>query len=337
MLTGAVAVAGWSSATGSRGETILFLRGELCCAELLAIDPESGSVQRLTSGYLDGVPRWSPDGRQIAFQRSAGAIIIINADGSHLRRLVFGSQPSWSPEGRRLAFTRGDQASFTGGLFVIDADGRHLHRIVDRFSVSGPEWSPDGRRIAYEYERPDIWNEIRIVNHDGSRDRRLAGGLGDNAVGPVWSPDGSTIAFVRFVDHSRLGGGITSRISLINPDGTHERSLTGETSANVDERDPAWSPDGQRIAFVREVSGRILVPEVDLINADGSDQRTLARPTQGGFGWAPSWSPDGRRLAFISTRDKSAELYVVNADGTHLRRLTHTKVLELNPHWQPRG
>jgi Tol biopolymer transport system component len=330
VLVGA-AVVGASTATGStRASRILFLRGDLCCGDLLAIDPASGAVQRLTRRYRDAAPQWSPDGHRIAFQRSDGAIYVINADGSHLRRVVSGSHPSWSPDGRRLAFTRGSDATFTGGVFVIDTTGRHSHRIVERFRVSGAAWSPDGQRIAYDAEKPDIWNEIRIVNQDGSGDRRLVGGPGDNTVGPVWSPGGSTVAFVGFI-----GGGSTSRIHLINANGTNDRGLTGETSSNVNEQDPSWSPDGRQIAFVRDVSGRVLLSEVDLINADGTNQRTLVRQTQGGWGWAPSWSPDGRRIAFISRRDKNLELYVVTADGTHLRRLTHTTVLELNPHWQP--
>jgi Tol biopolymer transport system component len=331
MFAGTGAVAGSSSATGSAQERILFLRGGLCCGDLLAIDPTVGVVRRLTRGYRDAVPQWSPDGSRIAFERADGAIYIINADGSHLRRVASGNHPTWSPDGRRLAFTRGSQATFTGGVFVIDTNGRHLHEIVKRFRVSGAEWSPDGQRIAYDAEQPDIWNEIRIVNQDGSGDRRLVGGLRDNAVRPVWSPDGSTVACVRFI-----GGGSTSRIHLIKADGTNDRGLTDETSPSVDEQDPSWSPDGRQIAFVRDVSGRVLLSEVDLINADGTNQRTLVRQTQGGWGWAPSWSPDGRRLAFISRRDKNLELYVVNADGTQLRRLTHTRVLELNPHWQPR-
>ena len=134
----------------------------------------------------------------------------------------------------------GDQATFTGGVFVINADGRRLRQIVERLRVSGAEWSPDGQRIAYDAEQPDIWNEIRIVNQDGSGDRRLVGELRDNTVGPVWSPDGSTVAFVGFV-----GGGTTSRIHLINADGTNDRGLTAEASSNVDEQDPSWSSDGR--------------------------------------------------------------------------------------------
>ena len=83
--------------------------------------------------------------------------------------------------------------------------------------------------------------------------------------------------------------------------------------------------------------GRPLRHEIDVMNADGSRQQLLAR------GSAPAWSPDGRTIAFRSARDGKGDLYgngdvyVVNADGSGLRRLTRNPVAVGSPVWSPNG
>ena len=82
--------------------------------------------------------------------------------------------------------------------------------------------------------------------------------------------------------------------------------------------DPAWSPDGRKIAFL---NGRDGNSEVYVMNANGSGQRNLTRNP--GNDADPAWSPDGRKIAFVSNRDGNDEIYVMNADGSGQRRLAH--------------
>jgi TolB protein len=101
---------------------------------------------------------------------------------------------------------------------------------------------------------------------------------------------------------------------------------------------PAWSPDGQRIAFASERMGpRLLF----IMQSDGTRQIQLtpkASPTPP-EDLAPTWSPDGRRLAFVTKRGQSAysEIYVINADGTGLQRLTNSLEEDTDPVWSPDG
>ncbi len=137
---------------------------------------------------------------------------------------------------------------------------------------------------------------------------------------PAWSRDGRTIVFVSWRD----GNG---EVYAMDADGSGPRNLTQNPAKDVR---PAWSPDGRRIAFVSRRDGN---SEIYVMNADGSGKRNLTRDRASDD--YPTWSPDGRRIAFLRGRLHSNNpggrgvrrcygyhLYVVNADGSGLRRLT---------------
>ena len=117
------------------------------------------------------------------------------------------------------------------------------------------------------------------------------------------------------------------------------RQLTRNT---VSDFGAAWSPDGRKLAFSRQVgTGTALF----VMNADGSGVRRLTTPIvrpegPATYDVAPAWSPDGRRLAFASDRSGGApDVWRIDADGTDLVRLTRTElfVAETNPTWSPDG
>jgi Tol biopolymer transport system component len=88
---------------------------------------------------------------------------------------------------------------------------------------------------------------------------------------------------------------------------------------------PAWSPDGRRLAFLRQVAANT---GLAVMNADGSRVRTLLASGADG---RPSWSPDGRRIAFI----RNSDVWVIGPNGGGLRQLTATEVDEADPDWAP--
>lgn len=135
---------------------------------------------------------------------------------------------------------------------------------------------------------------------------------------------------------------------LMDPGGANQRPLLG-FSAERDIASQDWSPDGKRIVFeiaTATPSGRARgsrQSDIGVVNADGTGLRRLTRTAA--LETNPVFSPDGRRIAFTSDRDArkepierngpAFELYTMRADGSHMRRLTHNRVADLHPNWQP--
>lgn len=141
-----------------------------------------------------------------------------------------------------------------------------------------------------------------------------------------WSPDGRQLAL------SVKGGG-RSDIYVMDADGRH---MTAITRSGIS-YSPAWSPDGTQIIYVAEANAG--VAQLYVINADGTKLRNLTKDdfTRHGF---PDWSPDGSQIVFVSQPvggGKSADIYLMDADGKNRRRLAGTEHLDWAPAWSPDG
>jgi Tol biopolymer transport system component len=125
-------------------------------------------------------------------------------------------------------------------------------------------------------------------------------------------------------------GGSSYDIYVINSNGTAETRLTMDPASDLD---PAWSPDGSKIAFRSHRDGNA---EIYVMDADGSNPRRLTDHTAADF--EPAWSPDGTRIAFVTNRDGNQEIYAMNAtDGSNLVRLTDYPAADVEPAWSPNG
>lgn len=125
------------------------------------------------------------------------------------------------------------------------------------------------------------------------------------------------------------------QIYLINIDGAGLQPVTNQPDGACQ---PAWSPDGQRLAFISPCrNNRETYPGASLwlINADGSGLDAL--PTAPGGDFDPAWSPDGTRLAFTSLRDGRPQIYLMNGDGSQVRNLSNTQAHDNQPSWSPAG
>lgn len=121
-------------------------------------------------------------------------------------------------------------------------------------------------------------------------------------------------------------------IYLMDPDGSNQVRITN--NAAYDDQ-PAWSPDGNKIAFMSDRSGNF---EIYSMNSDGTGVTKLTNNVAAdGF---PSWSPDGSKIVFVSGDLRSPdtfEIYLMNADGSNRTRLTNDAVIDGVPTWSPNG
>lgn len=209
------------------------------------------------------------------------------------------------------------------GDAILDLDGTPLEAPVTvEFTTAGTP--PPLSQIAF-------WSAgLRVMNADGTGSRQLTSGATDYT--PSWSPDGRTVVFS--TDRVEV---FDSDIWAINADGSGLRPLT---SGPDHDRFPAWSPDGSRIAFTRgECANAACTSQpayLWIMNQDGSGAHRLAGPGSGDDG-GPAWSPDGSRIVFPLYRDAISDLYIVDADGSNMTRLTSTTANEGWPAWSPDG
>jgi TolB protein len=211
-------------------------------------------------------------------------------------------------------------------IYSMNADGTGVRRLTNThgFDGAGP-WSPDGRRMLYYRNQGGVW----VMNADGSGKRNLTPNAGFNAPGG-WSSDGRKIVFTSHRDGN-------NEVYVMDADGSRQHNLLPSPSSQ--EFANGWSRNG-RILFLTDRDGNWELYSVD---ANGSDPRNLTRDpgNDGRDLGAAMWSPDGSKIAFTSTRDtrdnNNAEVYVMNADGSGIRRLTHAPGVESLVGWSPDG
>ena len=187
--------------------------------------------------------------------------------------------------------------------------------------------------------------EIFVLDTDGSEPRQLTrNGVYDGH--PIWSPDGEWIAFDRVTGEADLTDEDAPHdVFVVRADGTGERNVT--KTPQVHEGTPAWSPDGQRIAFHTRRDGDFEIYAVDL---DGANWENLTNnhPRPGapdatgraGADLKPSWAADGR-IVFESYRDEAglnSDIWVIETNGTqHALVETPFPTAEWFPSWSPDG
>jgi uncharacterized protein YgiM (DUF1202 family) len=343
---------------GSRGwSQIHFLKNvDQPWANLPTVKDEGGRMkaeeEETIANYRPPTPNPQP---HLVFQRSSGGdIMVINPDGTDLRRLTSGIDPVLSPDGQTVAFTRWQGES--GSLWLIGVDGSNERQVLGFIKqAKGPDWSPDGSQIVLNFQhggRLDPKTECNDVSEGqqprppGNADNvkvkldnsspRLCWTLPPDphwglkvinlADGSFKDVDGGTYAFRPAWDPAQpwriISDGGRGLLAVdVNRD--DRQTLTDE----INDGSPAFSPDGRYLAVTSGKEGSGVGYNLYRLNSDGSGRVQLTdtplwvtvQPDQA-QAWnnvAPAWSPDGSQIAFLTDRTGQWEIWVMNADGSN--------------------
>ncbi|MBN2753951.1 MAG: PD40 domain-containing protein [Candidatus Goldbacteria bacterium] len=269
---------------------------------------------------------WSPDGKRIAFldrdSDHVTSIYVINSNGTGLKKIVsdcahhddYQYVPEWSADGKYILYNKINTDDKDGNmpecLYLVNTDGSGEKLLAgnDNTRIDGC-FSPDEKKVAYYMERKEMdYNRfdntgIFIMNFDGTGETYLASGYR-----PVWSPDGTYIAFTA----GNLN--LTNCILLMYPDGTSPKGSQAEDNADSEEyedeegnddegedessylritfddvngvKDPVWSPDSKKIAYVTETT-EIAEGALWVADVSGNSQMAIAKNVLGRS--RPSW------------------------------------------------
>ncbi|MFQ5741755.1 MAG: CehA/McbA family metallohydrolase [Acidobacteriota bacterium] len=279
----------------------------------LRYPPVRGGQIRI-EGYLvlavtswPAYPAWSPDGRQIAFTMD-GQIWRVPAGGGEATQITdspgYDFEPDWSPDGKQITFSRDLEGNLD--VYVVSLEsGRSLRLSYAPQLEFHPRWSADGKVVFASATSGDF--DIFQVRPDGTGLERIVSGPGNQI-----QPDPSPIQPGRLVMVSSRSGRVGAG-GLWLVDGPREREIHFEETSYRTR--PAWSPDGEGIAFVSHREGS---NDIWLLRAAGGLPFRLTRDSKGDE-FAPAWSRDGERLVYVTNRSGHGALETVAIHGGPVR------------------
>ena len=239
-------------------------------------------------------------------------------------------------------------SQFSDDVYVSPLDVETPIQLTFRRADDGqPAWSPDGARLAFKTAQFGS-NQLAVINADGTGETLLTRTFRFSEGQPAWSPDGTKLLYRRTPENPLVQNADTWVLDVEGSAADPTQPVTQPVLLRTgDERYPSYSPDGTQIAFrgdldLAEPSGD---EEIYVMNADGTNVRQLT--SNADFDSAPSWSPDGKRRSSSSRRPRAPsrrateaqekDIYVMRADGTHVRRLTDSPGLDEGPEFSPDG
>jgi len=259
---------------------------------------------------------------QVNKVNSFDQICIMNADGSDQHQLTDSDDnqdASLSPDGKTVIFV----SNRTGNYEIVEMDlaGRRTQLTDFKGTVSLPAISPDNQWIAFT-NRVDGFDQLWLMERDGSNPRMIFGLAGIAAVAPTWSPNSDELLFA-------VGKDLARQLFIVGRGGGEPRLLSDQifTPGRTD-----WSNQGLIAYFIGETWKR----EVWTIYPDGTG---MAQITKGGNAQSPSFSPGGRYLAYTAYTDVegrgefSCEIFIMDLYSRESYQLTNNEYCDYQPRW----
>lgn len=286
--------------------------------------------------------------------------------------------PQISPDGKWVAYTVSESdlegnKSETRIWMVSSEGGEPIPMTAKGYSAGNPRWSPDGKYLSFTASRNDGQTQVWALNRLGGEAQQITD-IKQGVNSYEWSPDGSRLLLMirdakpeaegndndndkkpepyvidRLQFKRDYAGYLDRRRVHIYTYTPGDSAAVQITSGDYDQSQPAWSPDGKRIAFV---SNRTDNPDgntnndIWIVDADNTDkgQDLIQVTTSPGSDNSPAWSPDGRHITYVTVTDTSVIWYATNhlavipAEGGTPRVLTESLDRNVsNPRFSPDG
>jgi dipeptidyl aminopeptidase/acylaminoacyl peptidase len=295
-------------------------------------DPIALTAEGVSSSH----PRWSPDGKYIAFlsarNESKEQVWLLNRLGGEAQRLTYAPQDvdelAWSPDGRRLV------------LVLRDASLEELEAAKDQEEKDkDPDKDKDRKEKKPKTQRPWVidrrqFKEDEIGYLDQRRTHLYVFDLAKRSLTQItsgdyddseaaWSPDGKQLAFTSNRSTPDPDATYNSDIWVVSADNTDKGAHVTQVTKNPGEdRSPAWSPDGKWIAYTSRLEPLVFeyaTKHLAVIPASGGDSKILTQSFDR-MNIAPHFSPDGQFIYFIADDDGTQNLCRIPAGGGEITR-----------------
>lgn len=282
---------------------------------------------------------WSPDGKTLAIvdrraDRPRGIQLLDLASGKRTRLTTppetWGSdgRPVFSPDGASVAFVGSDHGdAYVCTISVSGGERNCFYQAT--LGIRGIAWTADGRLLFSQQtitigsaEEAGLWT----VDADGDNLRRVLGTEGQTGH-PTLSADGRTLAYM--LQRHDINIWRRPGPNALDPGRPPERIIDN----TVLDQEPAYSPDGARIAYRSDHLGQA---QIWVSDAHGTNRNQITF-MDGGWQDRPQWSPDGRRIVFESNNPDENDIFIVDADGGLPTQLTEGPDADFLPAWSHDG
>lgn len=270
---------------GSNGD-IAFTAPHLVKSQIWTMGPLGGEKTLITSPPAANFsPSWNADSSRIVFIATPPTgiqqIFMMKPDGTLRTQVTTGNRsfddPSISPDGKWIVASSWRSDTDNKNLWLVKADASGMHRFTHLNADDlGATFSPDGTQIAWTRLRSNGTSDICVKKLDGTGFAQITGGTGDNRDAD-YSPDGT-----KFVYTHVEGVLDTGRLWTMDTDGTHKARLTNNPPGSTYDA-AVWSPNGAKVAFIRETDLIRTVPDIFLVNYPTGSGGGLRNLTKGHY------------------------------------------------------
>ncbi|KAA3620566.1 MAG: Tol-Pal system beta propeller repeat protein TolB [Proteobacteria bacterium] len=200
--------------------------------------------------------------------------------------------------------------------------------VVGRMKVVAPG------RYEVRFQLMDVYKERQLAGYqfvvDDSKLRKVAHQISDIIYEALIGKPGAFDTRIAYVTvQEQASSGNRYLLMIADSDGYGAREILSSTHPIMS---PAWSPNGERLAYVSFEGGRSMVYVQEIFSGKRSRLADFE-----GLNSAPAWSPDGTRLALTLSRDGNPEIYVMQLSNGSLKRITNHGAIDTEPSWSPDG